>query len=179
MADFFIALRVARFFDYLLDHDAPVRADKDMLASYGAELAEVYEACLLIMQHRVGAFSTPRFGTENADILSGSNVADILVGLDGDDTLRGDMRGDILIGGRGDDTYIWNPGDGDDIIVDANVDAESNVLRIGTGASRGKSTVKTVADEITLTIGETGERITLRTTAPGSPAAKVEFMGDV
>ena len=175
MTDFFITVRVARFLDYLLDNDSPIHADKGMLSSYGAELPEVYEACLLIVQHRVGAFSTPRFGTQNVDTLNGSNVADILVGLDGNDTLRGDMRDDILIGGRGDDVYIWNPGDGDDTIIDANVDAESNVLRIGKGASRGKAVFKTVADGFILTIGETGEHITLRTTSPDSPAAMVEF----
>lgn len=173
MADLFIAIRMADFFrSWAKD---PIHIDSDILSKCDPELVDAYEACLLILQHRVGVFTVPRFGTKGDDVLNGSNIADILVGHEGDDTLRGYTRGDILIGGRGNDIYIWNPGDGDDTIIDANVDGESNVLRIGRGASRKRSSLETAGDDFVLTIGETGERITLRTTVPGSPAATIEF----
>ena len=65
-----------------------------------------------------------------------------LIGNGGNDTIRGDNGSDILIGGKGDDilhggygddTYIFNKGDGNDIIVDY---GGINTLQFGEGISR-------------------------------------------
>ena len=70
------------------------------------------------------------------------NENNTLIGNGGNDTIRGDNGNDILIGGKGDDilhggygddTYIFNKGDGNDIIVDY---GGINTLQFGEGISR-------------------------------------------
>jgi Ca2+-binding RTX toxin-like protein len=67
------------------------------------------------------------YGGGGNDILTGNTGNDILCGDDGDDRLIGGIGDDILTGGTGDDyleggygndTYIWNPGDGNDVVND-------------------------------------------------------------
>ena len=64
-------------------------------------------------------------GENKNDVLCGGNGNDSVDGDDGDDTIYGDNDNDTLIGGKGnntlnggngDDTYIYNLGDGNDII---------------------------------------------------------------
>lgn len=64
--------------------------------------------------------NTPRyfFGGENADNPAASAVEDHLYGGGGDDTLKGLEGNDYLEGGAGSDTYIVNPGDGTDTVLD-------------------------------------------------------------
>ncbi len=94
------------------------------------------------------------FGSEQGDLLEGTdpllgsgNVIDRLYGMDGndslqgfggDDYLEGGMGNDTLIGGVGDDTlnggtgndtYIYNPGDGNDSIIETR---EADGLKHGT-----------------------------------------------
>lgn len=66
-------------------------------------------------------------GTENGDTLTGTNVTDrisgfagndVLIGGEGDDIIEGGPGDDLLDGGVGDDTYIFNPGDGKNTIID-------------------------------------------------------------
>lgn len=64
--------------------------------------------------------NTPRyfFGGESADNPAASAVEDHLYGGGGDDTLKGLEGNDYLEGGVGSDTYIVNPGDGTDTVLD-------------------------------------------------------------
>ncbi len=64
--------------------------------------------------------NTPRyfFGGENADNPAASAVEDHLYGGGGDETLKGLEGNDYLEGGAGSDTYIVNPGDGTDTVLD-------------------------------------------------------------
>ncbi len=64
-------------------------------------------------------------GSANNDVLDGGAGNDMLFGRDGNDTLIGGTGNDILVGGRGtdqmfggdgDDQFVWNPGDGNDVI---------------------------------------------------------------
>ncbi len=85
-------------------------------------------------------------GGEGDDYIEGGLGADIINGGDGSDTLIG-MGGDVLTGGAGNDrliatgggnTYIYNFGDGTDVIVDtskANGVNTPNILTFGTGIS--------------------------------------------
>lgn len=76
-------------------------------------------------------------GTIDADDLVGTSGPDVIVGLSGDDTIHG-LGGDDLIcpglgtdtvaGGSGRDTFVWNPGDGSDLL-DGNGDRD--VLHFG------------------------------------------------
>ena len=72
-------------------------------------------------------------GGLGSDDLSGDQGADELEGGAGNDRLRGDAGDDVLTGGRGDDrveggsghdTYVVDPGDGTDTIVDSDSDGE-------------------------------------------------------
>ena len=69
------------------------------------------------------------YGNEGNDILYGDAGNDTLEGNAGNDTLVGGEGKDYLRGGEGDDTYIFNKGDGEDRIFDANGLADE--IRLG------------------------------------------------
>ncbi|MCW5575160.1 MAG: putative Ig domain-containing protein [Burkholderiales bacterium] len=88
-------------------------------------------------------------GGDGDDVLQGDGGDDVLIGGNGDDILRGGDGNDILIGGKGvdqlfggagKDTYVFNRGDGIEIIVDSAAgdanDPEASVLILGDGISR-------------------------------------------
>ena len=72
--------------------------------------------------------SIPLFA-QGADILNGDGGADTLLGGGGDDILVGGRDNDTLKGGAGDDVYVFNAGDGADVIVDK--EGAANVIRFG------------------------------------------------
>ncbi|MFW1676998.1 VCBS domain-containing protein, partial [Pontibacter sp. JAM-7] len=79
-----------------------------------------------------GASDDILFGREGDDILSGLAGSDSIVGGSGSDTLIGGTGGDILTGGGDGDTFILGAGDGDgamDTIIDFNT-GEGDVLDI-------------------------------------------------
>jgi Ca2+-binding RTX toxin-like protein len=55
-------------------------------------------------------------GAAGNDSVSGMGGDDMLFGGAGNDTITGGTGTDILDGGDGTDTYVYNPGDGDDVI---------------------------------------------------------------
>ena len=57
-------------------------------------------------------------GGNGNDILGGGTGNDTLNGNTGNDQLNGGTGNDTLNGGAGNDSYIWNLGDGDDVIND-------------------------------------------------------------
>jgi Ca2+-binding RTX toxin-like protein len=48
--------------------------------------------------------------------LNGGAGNDLLVGSPGNDVVNGDTGDDVALLGAGDDTFVWNPGDGNDIV---------------------------------------------------------------
>ena len=57
-------------------------------------------------------------GTNGADNLAGKNYNDIINAQAGNDTITGNQGNDILSGGGGKDKFVYNLGDGVDIITD-------------------------------------------------------------
>ncbi len=57
-------------------------------------------------------------GSTKRDVFYGNAGNDTLTGGDGSDRLQGGEGKDTLIGGRGNDYYVWQAGDGSDIIRD-------------------------------------------------------------
>ena len=55
-------------------------------------------------------------GGDNNDTIIGSAGADVLLGGAGNDTVTGGRGNDVALLGAGNDTFIWNPGDGSDIV---------------------------------------------------------------
>jgi len=76
-------------------------------------------------------------GTTKADALTGKDGNDTLSGLAGNDTLAGGKGNDSLIGGKGNDTYLFNRGEGQDTIVDADSTwFNSDLLKVGGATSK-------------------------------------------
>jgi Ca2+-binding RTX toxin-like protein len=107
-------------------------------------------------------------GGQGDDILHGGDGNDLLYGEDGDDTLHGEAGDDRLEGGAGDDVYIFNLGDGHDVINDYEYRAgKRNVIRFGEGISEDslEFTLKTSASsnymDLVILVKETGETITV------------------
>jgi Ca2+-binding RTX toxin-like protein len=73
-------------------------------------------------------------GGAQSDALSGRGGNDLLIGLAGDDTLAGGSGADVLVGGEGLDTYLYNPGEGRDEVVDTD---RSGVLKVADTILRG------------------------------------------
>ena len=99
-------------------------------------------------------------GTDGEDLVYGLyDSDDILIGLAGNDTLSGQsgnnilnggMGNDTLYGGEGNDIYIYNLGDGSDIIMEyGGVDQ----IIFGTGISVNDVAISKSADNLMLTIG--------------------------
>ena len=55
-------------------------------------------------------------GGAGNDTITGSQGNDMLLGGDGNDTVVGGRGNDMALLGNGNDTFIWNPGDGSDIV---------------------------------------------------------------
>jgi Ca2+-binding RTX toxin-like protein len=53
-------------------------------------------------------------GADN-DTITGGDGADLLFGGDGNDALNGGRGDDVAFMGAGDDTFVWNPGEGNDV----------------------------------------------------------------
>ncbi|MHB1076707.1 beta strand repeat-containing protein [Thiobacillus sp.] len=88
-------------------------------------------------------------GTDAADVISGTAINDHIEGLSGDDIITGGKGNDVLRGGSGNDTYIFNLGDGADIIEDSAFNPnqqqfalDNNVLRFGAGIDPAAVSVK-------------------------------------
>ena len=71
-------------------------------------------------------------GNTGNDKLEGNSGTDTLLGGNGDDTLIGGKDDDRLEGGEGSDTYLFNLGDGHDIISDySTIDGEIDTITFG------------------------------------------------
>jgi Ca2+-binding RTX toxin-like protein len=55
-------------------------------------------------------------GGEGNDTLNGGNGADLLLGGSGNDTIDGNQGNETALMGEGNDTFVWDPGDGSDIV---------------------------------------------------------------
>ena len=78
------------------------------------------------------------FGSNNADSLTGDKLSDNLYGGAGADTLTSKGGNDYLEGGQGNDTYIINPDDGHDTILDTD---GLGVIKFGDVSALGRAGV--------------------------------------
>ena len=89
-----------------------------------------------VMSRPLGDFKFIVFGSENDDVLTGQGKDDRLYGGMGDDTLTGKGGSDYLEGGAGYDTYIINPGDGYDTVLDSD---GLGIIKFGTVEAKGST----------------------------------------
>lgn len=85
-------------------------------------------------------------GDEGNDSLLGGDGDDLLSGGGASDTLSGGDGKDELQGGGGSDTYVFNPGNAQDLISDSGGDAD--VLRFGAGIQAATTQVSRVDDDL-------------------------------
>ncbi len=103
------------------------------------------------------------YGWDGNDILNGGAGRDTLSGENGDDTLRGGAgNGDTLNGGAGNDTYQFGTGDGNTTVFNYDTGAgRHDVLRFLEGIAASDVTASRSYNNLHLTIGSTGEVITV------------------
>ncbi|MDD2893761.1 MAG: VCBS domain-containing protein [Halothiobacillaceae bacterium] len=73
-------------------------------------------------------------GGQRDDQLHGDVGDDVLDSGYGNDILTGGVGNDFLSGGEGDDVYVYNLGDGNDVIDDTMLRGQINTVRLGAGA---------------------------------------------
>ncbi|MDF0665708.1 MAG: calcium-binding protein [Nitrospira sp.] len=97
-------------------------------------------------------------GNELDNVLIGSEDGNVLSGLTGRDTLVGGLDNDVLRGGTGHDTYLFNLGDGIDMIEDVAAVGEGNLIQFGVGISRNDLIVRhdEVARTLIIQVGTSG-----------------------
>lgn len=106
-------------------------------------------------------------GGDGADQLYGGADDDTLHGGAGDDLLIAGTGQDVLSGGAGVDTYVFNAGDGVDVITDAG----SNTLRFGPGIGVGD--ISLALGSLMIKVGDAGDAIHIEGFNPDDPYANV------
>ncbi len=106
------------------------------------------------------------------DVTTGSDGNDSLWGDLFEDTLAGGLGSDYLSGGGYADTYIFNSGDGQDIVDDDNtfilgsgfvsVDTAPDILRLGEGITSADVSLERVGQSLKLNIGTNGDSVLLQ-----------------
>ena len=97
------------------------------------------------------------------DVLSGGAGNDSLIGREGNDTLNGGTGNDLLAGGPGSDTYLFNRGDGEDLLRENHFDAtwDVDVLRFGAGITLADLSFSAANNDLKISIAGTGDSITV------------------
>jgi Ca2+-binding RTX toxin-like protein len=88
---------------------------------------------------------------------------DNITGAEKDDILSGGTGNDSLSGGNGNDTYLFNLGDGQDVLLDYDSSglANSDKLQFGAGITPGSTQMNRVGSDLVLSINET-DKVTLQ-----------------
>jgi VCBS repeat-containing protein len=106
----------------------------------------------------IGTIDINATGNTLGNILTGNKGANVLDGEAGADTLIGGQGNDTLLGGAGNDRYVFNPGDGADIIIDV---LGSDTLYIGGGLIEANLEGLRDGDNMIVSLFGTSETITL------------------
>ncbi|MXN66503.1 hypothetical protein GR183_16430 [Stappia sp. GBMRC 2046] len=120
-------------------------------------------------------------GSQFADALTGNSGNNWIRGEGGNDTLQGGAGDDQLEGGVGDDLYIFDLGDGQDLINDGGEDtsAEIDTLELGPGIVPGDVVLTATGPDgdVILTITNTNDQITLKNQLTGFAGGvdRIEF----
>ncbi len=67
-----------------------------------------------------GAGAVTLIGGNGDDVLIGGAGAETLIGGNGDDSIDGNKGNDVGLLGNGNDTFVWDPGDGSDVVEGQN-----------------------------------------------------------
>ena len=107
-----------------------------------------------------GAGADTVSGDAGDDLLYGELGDDLLNGGAGADTLTGGAGNDTLLGGTDSDNYLFDVGDGHDIITDTG--GASDGIHLGVGITQGQLIQTQVGDNLELTFsGNPADKITI------------------
>ncbi|MGQ0455747.1 MAG: Ig-like domain-containing protein [Hyphomicrobium sp.] len=126
---------------------------------------------------RGGAIAGTGNGLRNT--LEGNDADNTLSAGDGDDTLAGNRGDDVLIGGDGGDGYVYEPGDGRDVIIETGgAEAGDDVVVLVGGVAPGDVTLHRdpdAANDLIVRVGTDGGRITIRDYFAGAGLEAIAF----
>lgn len=120
------------------------------------------------------------YGGDGDDFINGEYDDDTLYGEDGNDIINGGMGNDTYIGGAGDDvladeggddTFIFNPGDGNDTIIDQG--GSLDTLHIGGNINLAALTFTQVGSDLVIHIAS---GVTIKDQFSGDPSKVVEWV---
>ena len=102
-------------------------------------------------------------GCDGNDILRGDAGHDLLDGINGNDTITGGTGNDTLWGGADNDTYMFNLGDGQDVIEDVNgtSDAGIDTIKFGEDITLEDLSFRGENTDLIITINGTTDGITV------------------
>jgi Ca2+-binding RTX toxin-like protein len=101
-------------------------------------------------------------GNAAANRLTGNNAANTLDGGAGADTLDGGAGADRLVGGTGGDTYLFDRGDGADLIVEQDVTAGvTDTLKFGAGIDASQIWLRRNGNALELQLIGTSDKVTI------------------
>jgi Ca2+-binding RTX toxin-like protein len=118
------------------------------------------------------------YGDESANAIAGAAGNDTLYGRQGNDTLTGGTSNDTLSGDGGDDTYVFNLGDGQDVIKEwgSNSFGGNDTIQFGPGITVADLVVTegNNGNDLVLSIAGTTDRITIQSGITGGSDYRVE-----
>ncbi len=101
-------------------------------------------------------------GGSRNDRLLGHGGNDVLAGNAGDDVLDGGAGDDVLEGGVGGDTYVFDRGDGNDVINEYGAAfGDIDTIRLGAGVLPSDVWLIRNSSDLTIGIADTGEQLTV------------------
>ena len=113
----------------------------------GQLTADIYDSTVKVIDASSRTNSLAITGNDNGNSIVGSSASDSLNGGNGRDVLRGGKGDDTLIGGADADIFIYNNGDGNDVITDY---TDKDIVSIAGSSYYTQSS----GDDIILMIGE-------------------------
>jgi len=131
---------------------------RETLSVLGQDVIQVFDNAL-----------SGALGTVSGDILRGTDFNDLLNGFEGNDSVFGNSGNDIISGGKGNDvldgglgndTYNFSSGDGQDNVLDDNVNsANADIIHFNSGILPAQITVTRDAHSLYLSYGSGTDRL--------------------
>ncbi|WP_270504047.1 calcium-binding protein [Kluyvera ascorbata] len=137
------------------------QSDVHALARTGTGEAQLLYADESGSEIHAGGGDDKLYGSDNNDDLYGDSGDDVLRGYTGNDVLAGGTGNDVLDGGLGEDTYLFNLGDGQDVIDDSSYNPETDTLRFGEGLRMEDAVVQRSGDDLIIGFRDSADRVTI------------------
>lgn len=159
------------------------RADISIRAFKGTESDQTLMAMLEGSEIHADGGNDTLEGRQGKDVFYGEGGNDLLTGGAGDDILSGGTGDDALQGGYGNDIYLFNLGDGQDIISqglyswDDPEDNSQDTLRFGEGITPEDVCLQRDGNDLLINVGNEGDIVIITEyfSAPYSPVSQIEF----